>query len=145
MMGMSSGFRGLHFRVGARPVLAGMLLLVGILVAACSGGSGSVATVPGPAEAPEGVPLPPGAALIAGTSGDFLIQGSTYLDMLVFYETELRAGNPLGDWAWCSLLVQEGTVYRRYNRTGTNDILSVLIVRGSPPRVEVSVDQSGPC
>lgn len=97
----------------------------------------------------EGVPIPQTAreepSLAADGIGAYRVPAATFDELRAWYEQELPEGKPFGQWTWCEKFVSSDISQKTYAKPGTTQILSVVVGTGSPPGIDIGVDDSGPC
>jgi hypothetical protein len=95
----------------------------------------------------EGVPIPSTAKPYE--VGDiWLVPGSTYDEVLAFYEEQMPEGQDFNGWPWCDT-GGDGDIHAHIYARGAKDILNVTVSDDpedkQPPNILIGVDKSGPC
>jgi hypothetical protein len=97
----------------------------------------------------EDIPLPPGARPSQGAAYDYVnawqVPGSDFDSVVKFYDDEMPEGEDWKDWTWCDTGTPVGSDPSRTYERGSNEILSVTIIKTDPPVIQMGVAQAGPC
>lgn len=121
--------------VRSRNAIAGAVILAS---AACSAGGLGSPTDSGT----EGVPIP---ATAIAQDGGWRVPDATTADVRAWYDDQLPADEPFGDWQWCEAFTAGPYYQRTYHHPDTSDALIVVVVDDEPPGILITADDSGPC
>lgn len=118
-----------------------LALVVALLaVAGCAQDDG--AELAGRDSGIHGVPIP-STAERDGDAG-WTVPGSSFEEVVEFYEREMPEGQDWRGWAWCDTGGGETIHAHIYARPGRR-VLAVAITNDDPPAIVIGADRSGPC